>query len=175
MPAHRIREGWHPASAMTDEYDVQALPIQPGQRTAWFPPVTPSERLRWYGSLISDTLDLSRGGIGGVNLSWYFNAWTPSQAYYWRNRFLPDGFNGQVTIVTEAMYSDGTSAWVCLQVWMRWNDPADAAQPKPGSGELEAFRIDFDTAGGISGGEAPMGGGFSSGFSSGFNIGGIPA
>jgi len=168
MSAYRIRIGTHSASDMTSTYDVRDWPTQSDQKTPWFSPVTPSEMFKEYDSQSDGGLDGTRRFLGKWNGAWYFNALSPGQIDYIQDTFFTtDGANEALTIVTYVV----RSGWICLNITGHYNDPADAGQSKPGSGQMENLRlIDFDE-----GTEADSGGGFSSGFSSGFNIGGIPA
>lgn len=168
MPSHRIRRGWHDASAMTSAYEWTSLPRASDQRHLRYEIVSPSGFLSEADTVIQDTLDKSVGVLGFWNGTIYLAAVTPGMVQVLRdNIFTTDGLNEQITIVHYTV----TQGWVCLQGWgrLRVARPGDVAAPRPGSGAIVNLSIDFDT-----GTEAAPGGDFNEDFGTDFSYGGIP-
>lgn len=174
MPSERIRRGWHDAADMTSAYEWNTLLSRADdQRHYRYEIVSPSGFFNEVDALIDDALDNSIGEIGSWNGSIYLAAVTPGMIQVLRDEiWQTDGLNEAITIVH---YTVGRG-WQCLQGWgrLRVSRPGDSAEARPGSGAVLNLRIDFDTVGGTSGGEAPSGGSHSLAHNSSHNIGGIP-
>lgn len=173
MPSERIRRGWHDASAMTRDYEWNNLPTASDQRKIRWVIASPSGFFNEVDAVIEDTLDNSIGEIGGWNGDLIVSDITPGMIQVLKDEiWQTDGLNEAITIVHYAV----GRGWVCLQGWgrLKVSRPGDIAEAHAGTKSIANFRIGFDTAQGISGGEASSGGEFTSEFTSEFVHGGIP-